>query len=480
MSRRNVQTAVVYGLAAFAAGGVVATAILQNLGVVYLVGILRPQESDTLQYVPAVLAVCAALVCYAIPQWLPRLAPTGGWVAVAIGSIGAFGVLQSDETALGVALAVGICLGGVLVVLGAGSAAPAVAGGLAGGLATAPMALWLAAWVFGDPSGWAISPIRLQLTVAAGLAVLAAVMTHVAEDTDPGDRGSVTGIVVVTVVAGLAVAAEAVRRAVAESVLETRTGQVSARRMDAVTTFNEVAFVGIAVGVAIVLAAYAYRRGKADAARWVCVAFGLAAPIALGLEVSFEYQPGASTLVLIVAAVAVAAGVLLTRYADRAAPWDALGVLLAAVGLLLVPGSVQEELGSSIPAKVLLGAGLGLGLGSGLGRLALPRTAPAGSGLAGSGLAGSTVSGSAPSGLVPRREIASTAALGFAAMVLAGYALAPVVTFPLTQPRYGRLPLTGPVVMAVTALVLVLLFGFGRLVDRVRRDIYAEAQRPPE
>jgi hypothetical protein len=32
--------------------------------------------------------------------------------------------------------------------------------------------------------------------------------------------------------------------------------------------------------------------------------------------------------------------------------------------------------------------------------------------------------------------------------------------------------------MGITAVVLVLLFGMGRMVDRIRRDIRAEATRP--
>jgi hypothetical protein len=459
MSRRDGPRAAVEGLAAFAVGGLTSIVILQNLGA-YLLAASASQGTgfDWLQAIPAIFAVCAALVCFAVPRWSPDgWTRAGGWTAAALGSVCALGLVYARGSAhgeartVGAAVASGLALGGVLAVLGAGSSALAVASGLAAGLVAMPAVLWLASdW--GHETGVSVvEMVRSQAVAAAALTVLAAILAvYFRGSAEPRDHALLGSVVVTAVVAGLAVAAEAVRRAVSDEVLHSATGGLSQRRMDAVETFNKAALVAIAVGAGVVLVWYAYLRGKADAARWVAVAFGVAAPIALAPRLFYLDRPGDTLVVLIVGVLAVSGGVLLTLFADQRAPWDALGVLLAAIGLLLSPISVREQLGSGRPAQLLLAAGLGVGLGAGLSRLARQRD----------------------------RQVAATAALGFAAMALAGQALVPVVVVPLSRTRFGELPLTGPVVMMVTALVLVLLFGLGRMVDRIRRDIYAEAQRP--
>lgn len=458
MPRREPSIAIA-GLAAFAVGGVVGTVILQNLGAYLLAGGAgRGTELGWLQAIPAIFAVCVALVCFALPRWSPEgWARAGGWAAAALGSVCALGLVyahgsaRGEAGAAGAAVALGLALGGVLAVLGAGSAALAVASGLAGGLVAMPAVVWLAYDWLDDTGVRMVDPVRPQVVAAAALTVLAAILNAYAKQKSaPQERSHPGSVLVTAVVAGLAVAAEAVRRAISDAVLHPESGGISQRRMDAVETFNKAALVGIAVGAGVVLAWYAYLCGKADAARWVGVAFGVAAPIALAPRLFYLDRPGDTLVVLIVGVLAVSAGVLLTLFADQRAPWDALGVLLAAIGLLLTPISVREQLGSGRPAQLLLAAGLGLGLGAGLSRLARQRDG----------------------------RVAATAALGFAAMALAGQTLVPVVLLPLSETRSGQLPLTGPVIMVVTAFVLVLLFGLGRMVDRIRRDIHAEAHRP--
>ncbi|MET8836780.1 hypothetical protein ABZV78_23080 [Micromonospora sp. NPDC004540] len=65
-------------------------------------------------------------------------------------------------------------------------------------------------------------------------------------------------------------------------------------------------------------------------------------------------------------------------------------------------------------------------------------------------------------------------ALGTVALVLSALALAPTLLRGWRTDR-GEAALTVPVLAGVAALVLVLLFGFGRAVDRIRRDLRAEA-----
>lgn len=68
--------------------------------------------------------------------------------------------------------------------------------------------------------------------------------------------------------------------------------------------------------------------------------------------------------------------------------------------------------------------------------------------------------------------------LGPAALVLSGQALAPVVARSQFDGPYQGPSLTVPVFAGVAALLLALLFGFDRAVDRLRQDLRAEAASP--
>jgi hypothetical protein len=471
---RAVAGCVLDGLAAFLVGpflgGMVLAGRLGPLGPVLVPYSFRRQAFEPVTLIPAVISVCAVLVCLVGLRW----GRAAGWVVSAVGSLLLAGILQAlhsteavrehpTPTFLLLGVAFGLGLGGVLVALasdGVGRAAVgraarmAIAGGLAAGILVAPAMITLVSRIAGSGSGQSIDPTELLAIVAAASAGAAAVLARAgAGPVETGDRG-VRRLwmlaVVVIVVGALARISDAIRAAIADSVLPAA-GGASPRRVEAVQTFNRWSFILIAVGVGVVLAGYAYARGRAEPARWVCTGFGLSIPAVIGLRMDFEFRPGTATAILLVAVVSVAFGVLLTRYADQIAPWDALGVIIAAIALLLLPSSVQTQIGSSTPAQLLLAGGMGLALGSGLTRLAA---------------------------LTPTAEAAGFGALGVTALLLAGQALAPIALQSSTGPSYGKLPLTGPVIMGITAVVLVLLFGMGRMVDRIRRDIRAEATRP--
>ena len=69
--------------------------------------------------------------------------------------------------------------------------------------------------------------------------------------------------------------------------------------------------------------------------------------------------------------------------------------------------------------------------------------------------------------------------LGFATLILTAPALVNLVLEVTMSAAYSGTPLLLlPGLMVAAALVLLALFGYGRGVDRVRRDIQAEALRP--
>jgi hypothetical protein len=150
------------------------------------------------------------------------------------------------------------------------------------------------------------------------------------------------------------------------------------------------------------------------------------------------------------------AGGVAVRQLDGGFPWDALGVAIAAVGLLLTSPRGRLELPDLFRAATVVTAfGVALALTAGLGRLADPRARA---------LAGP--------------DAGLSAALGFAALILSAQAVIPVIIF--TSAPYGSLQLHQTASLAVAAVVLLALFGLGRLVDRIRRDLVEEARAQAE
>jgi hypothetical protein len=328
------------------------------------------------------------------------------------------------------------------------------------GILSGPAALvvtrWLTESLPGPGTGFP-GPVVLLAVVAALAAAVATRRSAAAPGPAPGPPP--TGpLVAVAVVAGTVVAADLLRRAVVLAVSASPQGFTSERRMAAVAALDTTARVAIALAVAAALVWYAYRRGRLTVVRWVIAGTALSVLVA-GLYPGAAISGGAGVVAtpwaLTVAALAgVAAGAVLVRYADRGAPWDAVGLLVLAVGLALAVPRVSLELPVArwaFPYLILLGAGLVLA--AGLGRV---------------------VAGAAPAR--PPADLAADAGLGFAAALLVAAPLAPVLLRPhLTGPVAGDLGMHGPVLVMLAMIAVLAGFALRRLVDRFRRDLRAEA-----
>ncbi len=204
---------------------------------------------------------------------------------------------------------------------------------------------------------------------------------------------------------------------------------------DGVVRFDPYPRVGLAAVIGLVFLWYAYRRGGADAARWIVVALGLAAPAVLGTLSSAEAAP--ATALIAVAVLAAAAGTLLTAVADRLAPWDGIGVLAATAGWLLgSPYVLHRTDGLGVIGEGLLVAGTAFGLAAGATRLWR-----------------STVD-----------SVAGHTALGLALLMLASSALvAPAMHAASTGAAWGQVtPLPITALGLACAVALGLLFIAGR------------------
>ena len=157
-----------------------------------------------------------------------------------------------------------------------------------------------------------------------------------------------------------------------------------------------------------------------------------------------------------VVVVAAGGGLVLSRVADRIAPWDAIGLLLVAIGLLLGLRQVEQEFASgrsSVLAAYLVAAGSALALGAGLGRFV---TYP-----------------DARRSIVAR---AGDAALGLAVAILAAGVIAPLWgSLVLPQAPGADVHWQSSALVGAASAMVILFFGFARAVERVRSDIHAEA-----
>jgi hypothetical protein len=194
-----------------------------------------------------------------------------------------------------------------------------------------------------------------------------------------------------------------------------------------VQTGDQVARVGTAVVIGAILVAAAQLWGGAGVARWVLVAFGTGL-LLTWLQGFLAPEPNWTTAVL--ALLGTAAGVLAVHYLDRAAPWDALGLLLA-IGIVLDGPTVLQWVGAF---------GLGLGLAGGVLRLA---------------------SGSGRTPRLGAGGVTVAATLGLAAWVLGHQVVVPSASF--YRADLGGPPVL-PIGVAVAAVAGVVFF----LVDRKR------------
>ncbi len=219
---------------------------------------------------------------------------------------------------------------------------------------------------------------------------------------------------------------------VLEEVARSSTGGISQRRVEFIESMDLLARVTIGATVGVILLVAAYRWGGANLARWVVVAFGLAATSAAIPTVFTSPASGVGPTteldvfawLVVPGAIGAVSGAAAVRFVDRLFPWDALGIVLGAVGVLLTADRGRIELPDLTEPAIVLGTfGLGLALSAGLARLHEP---------GGRGLSATDVS--------------MSAGFGFAALVLCQQVISPV-TYLVTQDVRGP-QLTVPLTMS--------------------------------
>ncbi|MGN9776393.1 hypothetical protein ACTMS0_11530 [Micromonospora sp. H33] len=466
---------------------------------------------------PGVYAAAVLAVAIAVPALLPRLP---GWPVAAAGlavylagdltdadlmmkALLPIEVGTTREVALALAATagLGLALGGVLLALAQASPATSwwVGAGLAAGLVLHPVSGELFRAVL-PPYGATVPGADrgtgdLELWLALGLALVAAVVAYIRGSGPLGSARFRPGApVAVIAVAALLLLGLALRMGMLREFRPSSDEMAGQDRTE--ESFAQVSAVVLAAVAALLLTAYAYRLGRARAARWVVLG-AAAAPIAV---VTFpDTGPSSATrtaLVLLLGLLAVAGGALAGRHAAGMLPWDALGLVVAAAATALTWPVARADLPADTVGPVLVAVGLGLAFGSGIvlvtGPAGTPTAGPPGTvngGAVGSpaaGPAGGSTAGPADGQAIAplgertggRTRDASAAGvlvLGPAALMLCATALAPVVLraqagVPEQDPSF-----TVPLFTTMGAVLLVLLFGFARTVDRLPRDLRAEA-----
>ncbi|MET8835340.1 hypothetical protein ABZV78_15670, partial [Micromonospora sp. NPDC004540] len=283
-------------------------------------------------------------------------------------------------TVLAVAVGAGLVLGGALLAIGrlAGPARWPVAAGLAAGLVLHSGIEDLFRLLMHERNqsvGDAAWPAQVAVTVL--LTVVAAVLAgRPGGAVAPAPGRPRFGPLVATVVAAVVtVGGLSLRWWVVDVFRISQDGLVGPRRERFVESFAYFAPVAVAVAAGLVLLGYAYRTGRAPAARWVVLGFAAGPLLLLGLRLTFVLNRPQAYLVLLAGLVAVVAGTALARFAPRTLPWDAAGLVLAALAVPLAAPVVHAELpATGLLSSLLSAVGLGLALGFGL---VLAATAPA-------------------------------------------------------------------------------------------------------
>jgi hypothetical protein len=385
-------------------------------------------------------------------------------VAVADGA----GLTGAQHVAAVFALAVAgaLALGGALLACAeaTGGIRLAVLVGLVSGITVGPLAtasvLDKVGWHPADADG-----LGVVWWVPALLLVLVATVKN--RRGDPGEHGWIasrprwwTGwtVLLVAALAAVVVIGDIAQRVLTAKLLDAPGGR-SQRRVDLATAVDQLVPYAIGAVVLVVLLWYAARRGGASLVRWVLtgLALALAAPLALPVDLLARRTAGLGLVILGVLAAVV--GVFLARRAPRAAPWEALGVLVAAAALLLFGRAFRNDLHSAMTAQsALLVLGLGVALGAGLTSVLHPDDPE-------------------PDPRLTPALIADRAALAFVGLSLGAWVVLPVALEPLTYRPEGSSVPTGPVIMAVLAVVSVLVFAVDRLLERTRASMLAQARR---
>jgi hypothetical protein len=375
-----------------------------------------------------------------------------GWLVSVVGLLGLIGLyaqdrlLPADLLYLALAVVLGVQLGGVLLAFaGVGPRARwLIATGAGVGLVGGGSLLGLLGELLAQSD--ALAGYLDESVVAVSVVVTAVAGVWLARRPGPAAPGPAPGPALGATRArsaliSIAVAVVAARvltvvwRLVLDRIAQASTGGFSQERAQTVEALNRAVLLAIASVVAVVLLVAAYRRGGAHLARMVVAVFAVSV---IALEVgrpTIEATGGDGAVLLEVALIGGAVAVGLVILADRVFPWDAVGVLLLAAGVL----GDSSGSGWSGVAVVL---GLAWTLAAGLARLGGTPRAWTSEGWPGGGLSGG--------------EVGLSAALGFVTLILASQVLG-------GHGPSGGAALDGPPVdqaltLLAAAVLLVLLF----------------------
>ena len=456
-------------VAALASAGLIAVAARQLYG---YPEILLNGAAPVLTWLAPITVVLMLTLPAAIVAMRPALG-RAGWSIAAAGLGVSTLVIQTvlvesrGETALVwflvVVAGLAAALGGVMIVAAQAGTAErmAIAAGVAFGFAGQRYDLFLYMLEPYPSIASRMLPFYLAIALALAAAAMAFTRPLTADslDTPPQRFAAFVPVLIVVAVSAIVQLGHYTRQAVVDEFRVSPDGLASQRRIDAVGAFAEYSAIALAAVAGLILLWLAWRRGKADLARWVVLGFALGGP---SMVVVFGFQNGGTadvTGVVLTALVCTAAGVVLAWRADRLFPWDALGVAVAAIGMIV--GSVSYRMGppTSAFASIVITGGFALALAAGLTRAVRTTTATQGS-----------VTG----------QVAISLALGLVALLVTADAIAPATWMLLVSNGFGGFQLSVPITSLVAAGILVLLFGFRRTVDRVRREIREQAAQPPQ
>jgi hypothetical protein len=422
--------------------------------------LFSPDGLNGVDLAPALAAIALATVAMA-----PRLAAVRwvaggrhiGWPVAVAGSLiatttaiaGSPQPSSAENTVIQLALALAgaLAAGGSLLACAEtiGALRVITAGGLVAGVLVGPLAFTSGLHL----AGWGSAPAAVLILLPAVIAlVLTAAAARVERDAPlaaPG-RGETGPAVVVGLLAVVLLIGVEIRRQIT-SALAGRPGTVSERRTVLAENFAQ-HYAPLAAGLAtmLALAGYAHRRGGLAHSRWVLIGAGLAFVAPAGLEIAAPADGLLGPVVVAAGLAACVVGMLAAWYGVRRLPWDAFGLATAGIGLLLLDRNLRHEFHSpAVMQSLLITCGVGLALGYGLTRLVSADPA----------------------------RLPGSSSLGFAAMLLGGWALGPVTLEPLTYREDVATASTGPILAVGIAAILVLW----HVLDRFRSNLISQIER---
>ena len=465
--RRRVVASTIQSAAAACLGLLISVGTLGGLGdIAYhrMVDPLTPVGA-----LPALVAVVVALVAV-VPRWAGARWLIGercGWPIATAGPImaataalltdgGTASAAGAGATRLILAVAGAVTLGGVLLAAAeaTGLLRLAIGCGLAAGVTVAPLAF---AFVLAHAG---LGPIAgLPGVVPFGLLIVAGVAATTADRMDPRiDLGLLPRLGFGRILAPALVAlgatlvptvAAAAGRAVSDRL---RGDTVSEKRASFATALDAALPYAAAAAALLLLVWYGYRRAGTPVVRLVLTAAGLGLVLPLGLPVDLLAHRSGGAAIVFSGAIAALAGVLVARTAPRLLPWDAVGLLIAGGGLVLLGRAVRTEVHSpGAVQSLLLVAGAAFAVGAALTPLLRPDAVDR------------------PGTRTPG-ETVGTLALGVAGLVVGTVLLGPAALTHITYLRKGSGVYAGPVALAVVAAVVCGIFLSVRVMERVLRD----------